>query len=108
MRFLAAQMEAYLADDLWLRNARHANAMAARLAAGILSIPQLELTGSPAANILFVRMPARVSRALLEEGFWFYPDRRDPQVVRLVTSFATTPEAVDELISAARRCATAS
>ena len=35
MRFLSAQLEAYLADDLWLRNARHANRMAARLAEGI-------------------------------------------------------------------------
>ena len=43
MRFVAAQMEAYLADDLWLANARHANAMAARLAQGLGRIRGVEL-----------------------------------------------------------------
>jgi threonine aldolase len=105
MRFLAAQMDAYLEGDLWLRNARHANAMAARLAAGLGSLSWLELAGAPCANILFVRMPEPVRRALLERGFWFYPDRRDPRAVRLVTSFATTPEAVDAFVDAARRFA---
>jgi threonine aldolase len=100
MRFLAAQMEAYLEHDLWLRNARHANAMAARLAAGIAAVAGMELVGVPNANILFVRMPAAARQALLDEGFWFYPDRRDPGAVRLVTSFATTVAAVDAFVAA--------
>jgi threonine aldolase len=103
MRFLAAQMEAYLEHDLWLRNARHANEMAARLAAGVASIARMELVGVPSANILFVRMPAAAREALLDQGFWFYADRRDPAAIRLVTSFATTVAAVDAFIAALQR-----
>ncbi len=44
MRFLSAQLEAYFADDLWLRNARHANAMAGRLAEGLAGLPGVELS----------------------------------------------------------------
>lgn len=56
MRFFSTQIEAYLADDLWLRNARQANAMAKALAAGLGSIPGAEIQGEPEANILFCRM----------------------------------------------------
>jgi threonine aldolase len=106
MRYLAAQMDAYLADDLWLRNARHANAMAARLRTGLASIPGVNADGPYDANMLFVRLPAVVIRGLLEQGYAFYPDRRDPAAVRLVTSFATSTEAVDGFIASARRLAT--
>jgi threonine aldolase len=105
MRFLAAQMDAYLAADLWLRNARRANQMAMRLASGLGAIAGLELASPVRANMLFVRMPEAVRVGLLEAGFLFYPDRRDPRAVRLVTSFATTPAAVDALLESARRLA---
>jgi threonine aldolase len=105
MRFLAAQMEAYLGADLWLRNARHANAMATQLAVGLAALPGFELVDPPQANILFVRMPEPVSRGLLEQGFWFYPDRRDGRAVRLVTSFATDPGAVAAFLAAAKALA---
>jgi threonine aldolase len=101
MRFLAVQMEAWLEDDLWLRNARHANAMASRLAKGLTALPRVELVDPVEANLLFVRLPAEVARGLLERGFRFYPDRRDARAVRLVTSFRTSPEAVDAFVTAA-------
>jgi threonine aldolase len=102
MRFLAAQMDAYLADDLWLRNAAHANAMAARLATGLAVLEGVSLASPVAANMLFVRFPAAVAQRLLDQGLAFYPDRRDPSAHRLVTSFATLPEAVDAFIEATR------
>jgi threonine aldolase len=105
MRFLAAQMDAYLEDGLWLRNAAHANAMAARLAAGFGAIPSVRILASPQANMFFARLPPPLGPALRAEGFRFYDDRRDPATVRLVTSFATTPQAVDTFIEAARRLA---
>ena len=105
MRFLAAQMDAYLDDDLWLRNARHANAMAARLRDGLARLPGVDVGGPFDANILFPRLPARMVEGLLERGFAFYPDRRDGVAVRLVCSFATTPAAVDAFIAAARELA---
>ncbi|MBS7544427.1 threonine aldolase family protein [Ancylobacter oerskovii] len=103
MRFLAAQMEAYLADDLWLANARHANAMAARLAQGLASLEGVEVQPGAEANILFCKLPDGLATALLEAGFYFYADRWAPSVVRLVTSFATTTAEVDLFVAAAQR-----
>lgn len=103
MRFAAAQLDAYLADDLWLRNAWHANAMTARLEEGLKSIPGTRLAGTPEANILFCRLPQQVIDGLLDQGYGFYHGRWEPGVVRFVTSFATTTHDVDELVHAVRR-----
>jgi len=105
MRFVGAQMEAYLADDLWLANARHANAMAARLAEGLSGIPGVELAAPARANILFVTLPERIASGLRERGFDFYGDRWGPGVVRLVTSFGTTATMVEGMLAAAREIA---
>jgi threonine aldolase len=102
MRFAAAQLDAYLADDLWLRNARHANAMTARLEEGLRSIPGVRLAGTPQANLLFCRLPQEVIDGLLDQGYDFYHGRWEPGVVRFVTSFATTTADVDALVHAVR------
>jgi threonine aldolase len=102
MRFAAAQLGAYLADDLWLRNARHANAMTARLQGGLKSIPGTRRAGTPEANILFCDLPQQVIDGLLDRGYDFYHGRWEPGVVRFVTSFATTTHDV-ELVRAVRR-----
>jgi threonine aldolase len=103
MRFAATQLDAYLADDLWLRNARHANAMTARLEAGLKSIPGTLVAGTPEANILFCRLPQRVIDGLLDQGYDFYHGRWEPGVVRFVTSFATMARDVEGLVHAVRR-----
>ncbi|MFG2135166.1 threonine aldolase family protein [Streptomyces sp. NPDC048751] len=105
MRFQAAQLDAYLTDGLWLRNAAHANAMAARLQQGLKAIPGVGLLGAADANILFCRLPQQVTEGLLAEGFAFYHDRWAPGVVRFVTSFATTEQDVDLLVQAVSRLA---
>ena len=97
MRFISAQLEAYLTDDLWLRNARHANAMAQRLARGLEPIHPVD------ANVVFVRItPARVA-ALRSAGFLFaeWPIFGD-DAYRLVTAFDTREEEVDAFVAAAR------
>jgi threonine aldolase len=107
MRFLSAQLVAYLTDDLWLHNARHANALAARLAIGLTAIPGVRLVQQAQANELFVEMPDRLIESLLANGFEFYRWATPPGVtgpaVRLVTSFCTTEQNVDTLVDAARR-----
>ncbi|MET8978076.1 low specificity L-threonine aldolase [Streptomyces sp. NPDC004539] len=103
MRFQAAQLDAYLTDGLWLRNAAHANTMAARLQDGLKAIPGVELLGAADANILFARLPQQVIDGLHADGFVFYHDRWGQGVVRLVTSFATTTEEIDALLEAAAR-----
>jgi threonine aldolase len=101
MRFLAAQMDAYLEGDLWLRNARHANSMAARLADGLARLPGVSLRRPAEANIVFARLPGHVSRGLLERGYLFHPDRREPGCFRFVTSFETSTAEVEAFLAAA-------
>jgi threonine aldolase len=103
MRFISAQLDAYLADDLWLRNARHANCMATRLAAGLAPLPGLRLRYPVEANEVFVELPDRISEGLLAAGFGFYPRGvADDRFVRLVTAFSTSEADVDAFIAAAR------
>jgi threonine aldolase len=102
MRFLSAQLEAYLKDDLWLGHARHANAMAARVASGIA--PHVEVLRRVDANIVFVRFPPTLAAALQGEGFQFFDwPIFGAEAYRLVCGFATTEEDVDGLIAAVRR-----
>ncbi|MBD3307163.1 aminotransferase class V-fold PLP-dependent enzyme, partial [candidate division KSB3 bacterium] len=58
MRFIAAQFDAYLSNDLWRQNARHANAMAQVLARGLEKIPQVRITQPVEANAVFACIPA--------------------------------------------------
>jgi len=99
MRFLSAQLEAYLGDDLWLRHARHANAMAARLAEGLG--PRVEILRPVDANIVFVRFPPPLAAALQRDGFQFFdwPLFGD-DAYRLVCGYATTEADVDGLVDA--------
>lgn len=97
MRFLAAQFDAYLANDLWLDNARHANTMARRLAERIRDADCVEILGKPDANIVFCRLPDRVIEGLSHDGVGFIPHRWGLGVARFVTSFMTQVEAIDWL-----------
>ena len=106
MRFLSVQLRAYLQDDLWQRNARHANQMAARLAAGLAELPDLEILYPVEINEVFVRLPAAIAASLQSKGFGFYQFGEGPQsvILRLVTSFSTQPEEVTAFIAAVRQC----
>jgi len=106
MRFLSAQLDAYLADDLWLRNARHANRMAARLAEGLAGLPGVRLRHPVEANEVFVELPEPAIRGLFDLGFLFHRWTGETDTcVRLVTAFDTAPAAVEDLLTAARRLA---
>jgi len=103
MRFLAAQFEALLAGDLWLRNASHANAMARRLAEAITDLDGVELVYRVEANGVFANLPRpgidRLRKALpAEHPFYVWDDAAG--TVRLMCSWDTTEEDVDGLASA--------
>jgi threonine aldolase len=115
-RFLAAQFEGYFDVDHWLGNARHANAMAQRLAGGLQTLPGLRLAWPCQANEAFVILPHALDAALRQAGAVYHPwsavslpagERigSDETLIRLVTSFATTPGDVDRFIDIARRAA---
>ncbi|WP_299360092.1 low specificity L-threonine aldolase [uncultured Paracoccus sp.] len=100
-RFLAAQMLAWLDDDLWLGLARHANAMAAGLHAQIRQAGH-ELIQPVEANEIFLRLPrseiARLRAAGLRAADWPTPgDDTDRGTIRLVTSWATTDAEIEAL-----------
>jgi len=99
-----AQLIAYLEGEPWLRNARHANAMAARLASGLTSLSEVQLVQRVEANELFVAIPETLMDSLLAEGFEFHrrpkPLVVSNRVVRFVTAFCTTTADVDSLIAA--------
>ncbi len=102
MRFLAAQIEALLTDELWLRVARHANAMARRLADGVHALPHVELVHPVETNAVFARLPARTVAALHDDGYRFLVWEPDPArpVVRWMTAFDTTDDDVDGFVAA--------
>ncbi|MBD2089337.1 low specificity L-threonine aldolase [Microcoleus sp. FACHB-1515] len=108
MRFLSAQLEAYLQNDLWLRHAAHANQMAARLAQGFAELPNVRLCFPVEANEVFVQFPTAIAQSLQSEGFQFYADFYPDQTgntttARLVTAFDTDPASVEKLIAALQR-----
>jgi threonine aldolase len=107
-RFIAAQFEAFLADDRWLRLAAHANRMADRLAASLVSAG-LKPLWPVEANIIFVLLPLALHERLQAAGARYYvvqTEHSDPAHVpsgfvlaRFVTSFATTEASIDNFIS---------
>jgi threonine aldolase len=104
MRFFAAQMEAYLKDDLWLGTARHSNGMARRLAQGLAALPGIEILHPVDANEIFLTLPLAVADGLEAADVRFYRWTSGPRpMIRLVASFETTAAEVDALLSAARR-----
>ena len=100
MRFVSAQLEAQLADGLWLRLASQANAMARRLADGLAHMPGLSLLNPVEANTLLVLMPEPWIAALEKAGYRFYRwDSDRGPCIRLVTAFDTEQAHVDGLLA---------
>jgi threonine aldolase len=95
MRFAAAQMLAYVAEDLWIDNARRANAHAERLAAALLAQPGVVLEDVIDANQVFLHLPEAVVAKLAAGGFtlrpWPHPSR---DLFRLVGSYCDSEERI--------------
>jgi threonine aldolase len=99
MRFLAAQFEALLADELWRRAAGHANAMAARLAEGVGGLPGVTVTQPVQANAVFAILPPGVAESLRERWFFYTWDEATGEV-RWMCAWDTTEEDVDAFVAA--------
>jgi threonine aldolase len=98
MRYISAQFEALLTDDLWLHNARHANEMARLLADAVQSIPGVEVLGTPEVNAVFATLPGAAIEPLIEwSRFWVWD--ADRHLVRWMCSFDTTPEDVERFVA---------
>ncbi|MFD5317439.1 threonine aldolase family protein [Streptomyces sp. NPDC127098] len=101
MRFVSAQFEALLAGDLWLRGARHANAMARRLAEGVREVDGVRILHPVESNAVFARLPHDVSERLQKRYRFYFWDEAAGDV-RWMCSFDTTEEDVDGFLAALR------
>ena len=104
MRFVAAQFDALLADDLWRANAAHANAMARRLADGAAAVDGVELAYPVQANAVFARLRPRHIAALQRDWIFHVWDEQ-ASVVRWMTAFDTTEADVDMFLAGIRETA---
>jgi threonine aldolase len=95
MRFLSAPWVGILRDGAWLRHAQHANAMAARLAAAIRSLPRIKIAYPVNTNSVFVHMPDNVLQGMYVRGWKFYTHVGVGSEARLMCSWDTTEADVD-------------
>jgi threonine aldolase len=102
MRFIACQFEAFLSNDLWRRNADHANRMARMLAERVGQVPGVEITQKVESNAVFAIVPRPVIPVLQAFSF-FYEWTPEIDEVRWVTSFDTTEEDVEEFVEKLRQ-----
>ena len=102
-RFLSSQMLAYLRDDVWLPNAKRANALAQVLAKGLQQSNRVRLSNPVEANEVFAIMPRSTFDAVQTDGAHFYEwpidgVARDEVHCRFVLSFATPEEQVEQFL----------
>jgi threonine aldolase len=95
MRYMAAQMEALLTNDLWRRNAEHANRMARLLEQEVKKIPRVTIVYPVEANGVFARVPLDAIKKI-QERYFFYVWSEEESVVRWMCSFDTTEADVRE------------
>lgn len=98
MRFLSAPWLGILKDEAWLRHARHANAMAQRLADGISSVPGASLMFPVEANGVFVNLPPSVQQGLRARGWRFYTFI-GAGGARFMCAWDTSVDSVDSLLA---------
>lgn len=106
MRFISAQLDAYLTDDLWLEQAARANALAKTLGDGITKLAGTKLAQPVEANAVFAHLPDAMVARLRKAGAHFYdwePAKDGHTLVRLVVSFATPERAVSQFLETARQ-----
>jgi threonine aldolase len=95
-RFVSAQIERYLADDLWLERARHANTMAQQLAAALKRVPGVVVDVPVHVNMVFASLPEPAILDLERRGYLFY---RLDRHVRFVCRPDQTAACLDELVA---------
>ena len=98
MRFISSQLEAYLTDDVWLRNARHANAMAKILSEGLDSFANIKLAYPTQSNEVFVHLPRDVIDYLNSSGYEINEEELDGKAVRFVTAWNSELKDINDLL----------
>jgi threonine aldolase len=102
MRFISAQFEALLSNDLWRRSAAHSNRMAQVLGSELSKVPQIELTQPVESNGVFAVIPSKYVPQLQKKYFFYIWDEEISEV-RLMASFDTTEDDVRDFIEFVRK-----
>ena len=98
MRFVSAQLDAYISNDVWLKNAKHANNMAKKLSNGLVATNQVKLEYTTEANEVFVKLSREMVNHLNSEEYMMSNDELNGSTVRLVTAWNTKTEEIDEFL----------
>ena len=99
MRFLSAPWVGMLRDGAWLRHAGHANAMARRLEAALAKVPGIQIAHPVNTNAVFAKMPEAVAKGMHQRGWKFYNHVGAHGEARLMCSWDTTAEDVDQFVA---------
>ena len=99
MRFVSAQLDAYISNEVWLKNAKRANAMGKKLSLGLQQHKNIELAYPTDANEVFVKIPKDIIDKLNSKGYTINEDEWDGKAVRLVTAWNTDQSDVDSFLS---------
>ena len=99
MSFVSVQLDAYISNGVWLKNAKHANAMGKKLSQGLDEHKNIKIAYPTDANEVFVKMPKDIIDQLNSEGYTINDDEWDGNAVRLVTAWNTDPSDVDTFLN---------
>lgn len=102
MRFISAQFEALLTNDLWRRNAKHANRMAQVLARELAQVSQITITQKVEANGVFALVP-KTYVPILQKQYFFYVWNEEISEVRFMTSFDTTEDDIKDFVALVKK-----
>ncbi len=98
MRFISSQLNAYVSDDVWIRNAKHANFMAKILSEGLNHFSNIELAYPTESNEVFVYMTSDVIDYLNNSGYDINEEELDGKAVRFVTAWNTDLKDIENLL----------
>ncbi|MDC3120796.1 low specificity L-threonine aldolase [Candidatus Pelagibacter sp.] len=99
MRFVSAQLDAYISNEVWLKNAKHANAMGKKLSQGLQKHKNIELVYPTDANEVFIKIPKNIIDIFNSYGYKINDDEWEGKAVRLVTAWNTNPADVEAFLN---------
>ena len=102
MRFVSAQLLAYLEEGLWLKLASHANLAAKWLRDGLVDLRGVKVIYKVEGNAVFACLPERMLKGLLAEGYLFHRWPGEQGLVRFMCSYSLQKKEIDEFVRAAR------
>ena len=99
MRFVSAQLDAYISNDVWLKNAKHANEMGKKLSEGLAKHNSIEIAYPTEANEVFAKLPRDIIDRLNSEGYIINEDELDGKAVRFVAAWNTQASDVESFLN---------